>query len=209
MPVDIQSSQQAYFLHDYTAGWQCSQELASQTINWTAPQQPGSSLSAEIWYVIPDAVTPNSPGGSQEQIIVDPALLIANQPASLEGSGPNWATCEDGFGGTANPELIVAGESALSNCSTSSSTTPSTTDNGTVRGTSFSAPDVSSPAIDSGGDSTYPATIVCTTSGVPVAGNSQCFKVIVEVAHPDGTSTSETGYSPGQDVNVNGTVPAC
>ncbi len=118
MPDDIQSRQPAYFLTQYSNGWQCSEEIAQANISWKTVQ-PQGSVQQQIYYVIPDAITPNNPGGQGQNILVDPALLLASQPAGLQGSGPRWATCESGFGGSAPPQLIVAGQDTLSNCTTS------------------------------------------------------------------------------------------
>jgi hypothetical protein len=223
MPVDIQSSQPAYFLTQYSSGWQCSEEIAQANISWKTVQ-PQGSVQQQLWYVIPDAITPNNAGGQGQNILVDPALLLASQPAGLEGSGPRWATCESGFGGSAPPQLIVAGQDTLSNCSTagggsggsSGSTTQTTVPGNGLTGTInnngqihfYPTPDTRSPPIATGSLNTV-VTIVCSTSGEGVNGSSQWDKVTLDVAMPGAPTARETGYVPDQYVNHNGTIPSC
>jgi hypothetical protein len=114
MAVDnFQSSSPAYFLYHYSNGWQCIQAPTSQVISYNQPDQQGGTIVAQIWYVIPNAITPNSSAGNQAQLFVRPQVDLANQVAALQGSGSRWATCRNAVGGNVATVLIVAGGSAL------------------------------------------------------------------------------------------------
>ena len=216
MPVDLYStSPPAFFLYDYSSGWQCSQELAQQTVNWNQPLDTGGSDVAQIWYVMPDALTPNSPNANQEQLFVDPELLLAGQPAGLQGSGPRWATCQSAFGGNNPPELVVAGGSGLaSNCTTTSTTTPNapppptTPPTGTLstpfitgQASVYASPDQYSSVLATAVNEGW--TVVCSTT-VEVAGDDSMWLKVTSSGSP-----SVSGYVLSADVANAASYPMC